>query len=102
MCLEWLISTIACWVRGEIVLRASDTFLDAVEDPAAESARPGRPMMPSRRPERGGDERCGEARLQPDRATRPREPRDRGLELFVVPHANRLARRRVGRGRSSE
>ena len=27
MCLEWLISTIACWVRGEIVTRASDTFL---------------------------------------------------------------------------
>ena len=53
MCLEWLTSTIACYARGEILTRESDTRL--VRSNRIRSIRtPGLPMMRNRRPERGG------------------------------------------------
>ena len=70
----------------------------AVEDqPLNPHARPPDDAQPAPGARRH-DERAVEARLQPDRATRPRELGDRGLELFVVPYPNRLARRRVAAG----
>jgi hypothetical protein len=91
-----LTSTIACCVRGEIVTRASDTCLVAVEhhslDPHA-----GPPHDAQRaRGARPHNERAVEVRQQPDRATRARELGDRGLELSVVPYTDHLARGRLG------
>ena len=53
MCLEWLISTTACCLRGEILTPESDTYL--VRWNTSRSIRtPGFPMIRSRRLERGG------------------------------------------------